>query len=207
MLASITPLGERGRQAHWGVTITAFALGAAGAGALAGAGAGAVGEIASRALAGGGAARASDALGAHSRLAVLAVGLLAAIMLDAGARPVPGPRRQVDERWLDDYRGWVYGLGFGAQLGLGVTTVVTSAATYVALLAALLTADPLRGAVIVGCYGAIRGLTPLAAAGVRAPGQLLLMHRRLDRGRGATDRACMLVLVAIFALAVAGTLA
>ena len=58
---------------------------------------------------------------------------------------VPGPRRQVNERWLDEYRGWVYGLGFGAQLGLGVTTIVTSAATYVALFAALLSGTPAAG--------------------------------------------------------------
>ena len=37
MLASITPLGERGRQAHWVVTVTAFMIGAAGAGMLVGA--------------------------------------------------------------------------------------------------------------------------------------------------------------------------
>ncbi len=195
MLASITPLGERGRQARWGITVTAFALGATGAGVLAGGLAGALGAIA------------FGMLGAHPRLAVLAAALLAAIVLDAGAHSIPGPRRQVNERWLDEYRSWVYGLGYGAQLGLGVTTVVTSAATYVALLAAVLTADPLRGALVAGCYGAIRGLTPLAAACVRAPDQLLLLHARLARARAATDRAGLLVLVALFALAVAGSVA
>ena len=45
----------------------------------------------------------------------------------------------------DEFRGWVYGLGYGAQLGLGVSTVVSSAATYVALLAALLCATPRPG--------------------------------------------------------------
>ena len=43
MLASITPLGERGRQSTWAVTVTAFALGASAAGAGAGAALGALG--------------------------------------------------------------------------------------------------------------------------------------------------------------------
>ena len=33
--------------------------------------------------------------------------------------------------WLGRYRSWVYGLGFGVQLGAGVTTVVVSSAVYV----------------------------------------------------------------------------
>ncbi len=77
----------------------------------------------------------------------------------------------------------MYGAGYGAQLGLGVTTVVSSAATYVALLAALLTASAPAGAIVLGCYGAVRGLTPLAAAGVRSQRRLLEFHRRLARWR------------------------
>jgi hypothetical protein len=56
-------------------------------------------------------------------------GALVALALDLSPRPVPGPRRQVDDRWRDQYRGWVYGLGYGVQLGVGVTTIVSSAAT------------------------------------------------------------------------------
>jgi len=186
MLASITPLGERGRRGHWGITITAFVLGATGAGMTSGALAGGLGLLEPQA-----------------RLAILAAGVMVAIVLDVRARRVPGPRRQVDERWLEEYRGWVYGLGYGAQLGLGVTTVVTSAATYVALLAAVLTANPHRGTLVVGCYGAIRGLTLIAGAGVRNPDQLLSLHARLARAQAPTSRVGLLVLVAIFALAVA----
>jgi len=168
MLASITPLGERGRRSNWRVTVSAFLLAATAAGAAAGALLGALGAV---------------ALPAHPRLAVLLVAIAVALVLDGLPRSVPGPRRQVDERWLDEYRGWVYGAGYGAQLGLGVTTVVSSAATYVALLAAFLTASAPAGAVILGCYGALRGLTPLAAAGVRSERQLLAFHRGLARWR------------------------
>jgi MFS family permease len=169
MLASITPLGERGRHSRWGVTVGAFLLGATAAGTGAGAALGTLGGLVL-------------ADGWRTRLAVLAGALALAIAVDVSGR-VPGPRRQVDERWLDRYRGWVYGIGYGSQLGLAVTTVVSSAATYVALLTAFLVGRPGLGAVIVGAYGAVRGLTPLATAGVRNQGQLLLFHRTLSRWR------------------------
>ncbi len=167
MLASITPLGERGRRSTWGVTVAAFALGAIGAGAGAGAVLGALG---------------SALTPAGGRPAAVVGLLAAAVALDLLAPAVPGPRRQVNERWLDEYRGWVYGLGYGVQLGLGVTTIVSSAALYAALGAAFL-AGPAGGAVIVGCFGAVRGLTPLAAARVRTPGELMALHRGLERWR------------------------
>jgi hypothetical protein len=172
MLGSITPLGERGRNATWGITVTAFVIGATAAGAVLGA-----------ALAKVGATLMPASVGAQVRLLAVAAAVALALGLDAVARTVPGPRRQVNERWLDEYRGWVYGLGYGAQLGVGVTTVVSSAATYVALLAALLVAQPGAGALILGCFGAIRGLTLLAGARIRTPPQLLSMHRALARWR------------------------
>jgi hypothetical protein len=191
MLASITPLGERGRRSTWGVTVTAFALGATAAGAGAGAMLGALGNA---------------FLPAGGRLAAIVGLLAAALALDLLAPAVPGPRRQVNERWLDEYRGWVYGLGYGAQLGVGVTTIVTSATTYAALGAAFL-AGPVGGAVIVGCFGAVRGLTPLAAAGVRTPGQLMAVHRGLERWRTPVHRGATALLggLCLVALALAVT--
>src|ERR1700722_14365272 len=180
MLASITPLGERGRHGHWTITVTAFLIGAL---------AGAAGSVS---VAG---------LSAGTRVAALAAALLVAAVLDAGPATGPGPRRQVDERWLQRYRGWVYGLGYGAQLGVGVATVVTSAATYVALLAAFLSAGVAGGALIVGSYGAIRGLPPLLAAHVRSPEQLLALHAGLRRARSSTARASVVLLGAALVLA------
>jgi hypothetical protein len=193
MLASITPLGERGRHRSWSVTVTAFLLGSAAAGALLGALIGAVGALLIPASA-----------GSQPRLAALALAALAALALDASGT-VPGPARQVNERWLDEYRGWVYGAGFGAQLGAGVFTVVTSAATYVALLAALISGGSARGAAVVGAYGVIRGLTPLAAARVRSPGQLLALHRALGRSRALSARGGLLVLTAVLVVSVVGS--
>jgi hypothetical protein len=196
MLSSITPLGERGRGSIWAVTVSAFAFGATLTGAAAGFAAGGFGALILPA-----------AVGTRGRLAVLALALAAAALLDGLRGAAPGPDRQVNERWLDEYRGWVYGLGYGAQLGLGVTTVVSSAGTYVALLAALLTRDPLAGAAIAGSYGAIRGLTPLAAARVRTPRQLFALHAGLTRWSGRARWLGVAGLAASSLLAVCGALA
>jgi hypothetical protein len=167
--------------------VTAFALGAIAAGAGAGAAPGAVGDILTP---------------AGGRPAAVVGVLAVAFALDLLAPAVPGPRRQVNERWLDEYRGWVYGLGYGVQLGLGVTTIVSSAALYAALGAAFL-AGPAGGAVIVGCFGGVRGLTPLAAARVRTPGQLMAVHRTLDRWRPRVRRSSIALLGALCLVALA----
>jgi hypothetical protein len=204
MLASITPLGERGRGSSWAVTVTAFALGATLGGVLIGALAGAFGGAVAGAL-GAGAAPGPGAL--HLRLGVLAGALLLAGLLDARAHGAPGPRRQVNERWLDEYRGWVYGLGFGAQLGLGVTTVITSAATYAALLAAALSGSAAGGALIGAVFGLLRGVTPLAAARVRTPRELLALHHAMARWRAASRWAAVALLIAAAGAALAGSVA
>ena len=188
MLASITPLGERGRRSNWWVTVTAFLIGATAAAAVAGAALGALGSV---------------ALPARPRLPVLLAAIGVAIVLDGLPLGVPGPRRQVDERWLDRYRGWVYGAGYGAQLGVGVTTIVSSAATYVTLVAAFLTMSAPAGAVVLGCFGAVRGLTPLAAAGVRSQRQLLEFHRALARWRAVARWGPMAILAGMLVLAIA----
>jgi hypothetical protein len=189
MLASITPLGERGRHSRWSVTVAAFLIGATAAGAALGALLGAVGSV----LVGG--------LDAHLRLAVFAVLAGGALVLELSPVSVPGPRRQVDSRWLDEYRGWVYGAGYGAQLGVGVVTIVSSAATYLALAAALLSASVTSGALIVGLFGAARGLQPLAAGGVRRPEQLLALHDRLRGWRRHMHVLAVVPLLVVAALA------
>jgi hypothetical protein len=189
MLASITPLGERGRQSRWSVTVAAFLIAATAAAAALGTLLGAVGSV----LIGG--------LDAHVRLAVFAAIAAGALVLELAPVTVPGPRRQVDSRWLDEYRGWVYGAGYGAQLGLGVATIVSSAATYLALAAALLSASATSGALIVGLFGATRGLQPLAAAGVRRPEQLLALHNRLRGWRRHLPALVAAPLLVVAALA------
>src|SRR5690349_7970245 len=154
MLASITPLGERARRSHWATTTSFYLLGSTAAGAAGGALAGSLGSL----LVAG--------LSLEARLAIVAGVLAPRLVVELVRGAVPGPRRQVNERWLDQYRGWVYGLGFGAQLGAGVTTVVVSSAVYAVWLAALASAHPLTGLLIGGAAGALRGATVLAGVTV-----------------------------------------
>ena len=166
MLGSITPLGERSRGRRWGVTVTAFTLAATAAGALAGAVLGAAGGLA----------------GAHAgtRAWLLGVAVAAALVVDIvpGVHP-PGPRRQVNEEWLHRYRGWAYGAGFGLQLGLGVTTIVSTAAVYATAAAAVLAGTATAGAAVGAAFGAARAATLLAGGRVREPRALAALDRRL----------------------------
>lgn len=175
MLSSITPLGERGKGNRFGVTATAFVAGALLGGVSTGALFGAVGLLVDRAL--------SD---------VVAVGTLAVVALVAAVhertgRRLPSIPRQVNEDWLNEYRGWVYGAGFGFQLGAGVLTFVTSAAVYVTLAATVLVGH-LGAAIGIGAlFGLTRGLSLVPARRIHRPGDLVSFHRRLQ-GSAATVR-------------------
>jgi hypothetical protein len=169
MLASITPLGERARRSNWATTTVFYLGGSVAAGAALGVLAGLLGS----------AVFAGVAVGV--RLMVVAAALGAGIAWELARGSVPGPRRQVNEQWLDRYRGWVYGLGFGAQLGAGVTTIVVSSSVYGVWLAALASGKPGTGLVIGICAGAFRGATVLASARVVTPQRLVILHQRLAR--------------------------
>ena len=41
-----------------------------------------------------------------------------------GGFRLPVHYRQVNERWLDQFRPWVYGAGFGWQIGAGLATYI-----------------------------------------------------------------------------------
>ena len=165
MLSSITPLGERGRHNRFGVTATAFVVGAIVGGTTLGALCGWVGSWL------------PERSSAVDALLVVALAIAGAVL---DATLVPTIKRQVNEDWLNRYRGWVYGLGFGAQLGFGVVTVVTSAATYVAFALAVLTGSVAAGAAIGSTFGALRGLSLLLVKDVDSPGELRTFHHRLD---------------------------
>jgi hypothetical protein len=184
MLSSITPLGERGKGNRWWVTATAHVVGSVAGGAVLGLVGGLVG-LAVGALVGPGAAT-----------AVLAVACFAAAVFDSAGRRPPSWHRQVDEQWLQAYRGWVYGAGFGFQLGLGVVTIITSAATWVVVLATVLV-DSVPAAVVIGAtFGLARGAVLLAARSVTTPASLTALHRSVEAGAPAARTATIVTLVA-----------
>ena len=195
MLGSITPLGERGHARRWSSTVAYYLVGSLAGGALIG---GLLG------LVGAGAADAGLRLSGTTVLLVLAALCLAGIGLDlrvAGLR-LPTVHRQVNEDWLARYRGWVIGVGFGAQLGLGVVTIVTTATVYVALAAALLSGSFTAGLAIGGVFGLVRALPLLAARRVDTPPRLRAQHQRLARWEPRAHRSAVLVQAATVLVAV-----
>ena len=190
MLGSITPLGERSRGRRWGVTVTAFALAATAAGAGLGAVLGAAGGLVE--------------LSPTARIGLVAAAVAVAVIVDlVPGLPAPGPRRQVNEAWLHRYRGWVYGAGFGLQLGLGITTIVSTAAVYATGAAAFLAASAAAGALVGAAFGLARAATLLAAGRVDEPGALATLDRRLRAWERPARVAALVAEAALIALAVA----
>ena len=162
MLTSISPLGERARGNRWWLTVGWLSLGAVVGGAVVGVALGAAGQFLAGSLSDG------------ARLAVLAGACAAAAAWDMSGRGLPG-RRQVNEDWLVAYRSWVYGAGFGLQLGAAVATVVNTALVPLFMLAALLAGDITAGLAIGAAFGAARG----ASMAAEQPGA---HHRRSATG-------------------------
>lgn len=173
MLSSIHPLGERARNNRWGFTVVSYVLGSAAAGALLGAILGSIGYALVSVL----------HLSGRWALPLVAFAGIFGAVLDLGWARLGVPSlwpRQVNDRWLTTYRGWVYGAGFGFQLGLGMATFVTTAAVYATWLVALLSASPSTGLVIGAAFGIARAATVFAVARVHDPAGLRRAHGRLQ---------------------------
>ncbi|HEY7719135.1 MAG TPA: sulfite exporter TauE/SafE family protein [Pedococcus sp.] len=178
MLSSISPLGERARASRWWVTTAAYLLGSLAGGLALGLLAGSLGSLLPAAWRGS-----APALGLAAALLLLGLWL----DLRSGGHGVPSWRRQVDEQWLGRYRGWVYGVGFGAQLGFGLVTIVTSTTTYAAVLLAVLSGSPAAGLAIGGVFGLVRALPSVLLAGVHTPQQLHRVFSRVEQWTKPTD--------------------
>jgi hypothetical protein len=195
MLSSISPLGERARNSRWWLTTTAYVVGSVTGGLALGALAALVGSLVPESW------RSSPwVLGAVALLLALGV------VVDArsGGHGVPSWRRQVDVRWLDAYRGWVMGLGFGTQLGFGLVTIVTSTTTYAVVLFAALSGNVAVGLAIGGAFGLVRALPVPFSAGVRDREALHMLFARLDSWARPADLAARVALAGA-ATAVAAT--
>jgi len=185
MLSSISPLGERARNSRWWLTTTAYLLGSLAGGLTLGGLAGLVGSLVP-----------SSWRTAPVTLVACAVALLLGLAIDlrAGGHGVPSWRRQVDVGWLEKYRGWVMGLGFGAQLGFGLVTIITSTTTYAAVLLAALSGQVGAGLAIGGAFGMVRALPSLLMAGVRDRQDLHRVFARVERWAVPARFAAMVAL-------------
>jgi hypothetical protein len=174
MLSTITPLAERARGHRWGATASWFVAGSVVGGATLG-------------LCVAGLAAGVGRLGLPGTTSA-AVACGAALIVAASDAGVGGFRlpihgRQVNERWLDRFRPWVYGSGFGWQIGTGVTTYIKTSAVYLMVILCALTGRPWAALAVCTGFGRVRGLAGLLAHGITSPAALADFHRRfMDRG-------------------------
>ncbi len=184
MLSTITPVSERAKGNSYRSTTAWFVLGATVGGATLGA--------AMAVLAMG-----VQSLGLAPRVTLeLAFGAaVIAVLSDAGIRgiKVPVHRRQVNERWLDHYRPWVYGAGFGWQIGAGVVTYITTAAVYLLVILGALSAHPLVGLAAGTAFGLLRGLAVLLTRRVTTPSELRAFHRGFHRAGPLVGRVTVVI--------------
>src|SRR4051795_13514814 len=197
MLSQLTPVGEASRGYRYRTTAAWFVLGAVVGGATLGA--------VMAALAAG-----VSALGATSTTVLgIAAGLAGlGAALDSGVLGVMPPffKRQVNEYWLSKYRAWVYGSGFGWQIGAGVTTYIMTAAVFLTIAFGALTAGPVAALALGVLFGLARGLAVLLTARSRSTAELFALHRGFDALGESVRRGVIVVqlAVAVVAAGVAG---
>ena len=169
MLSSITPLAEQGRGHRYRTTARWFVAGSVVGGAS-------LGLLTALLALGLGAA-------GFSSTTLLALALVACLL--AAASDVPGVgfrlpvhHRQVNERWLDQFRPWVYGAGFGWQIGAGVVTYIKTSAIYLMIALAVLTGDPRLALGVGALFGLVRGLAVFLGRHITNSTELADFHRR-----------------------------
>jgi hypothetical protein len=198
MLSVITPLQEQGRGNRFRTTAIWFVVGATIGGATLGGLIGALAAIGAR-------------VGISLTLALLITSLAALIGVISDGKllgfQLPGHDRQVNERWLDQYRSWVYGSGFGWQIGVGLATYIMTSGLYLLILIGALGAS-FSSALIMGTvFGAVRGLAVFAAGHVTSRAALNELHRRFEKWRQPVRRLMIAVIggVGIVAGLLSGT--
>jgi hypothetical protein len=194
MLSQITPVGEASRGYRYRTTAAWYIVGAVAGGATLG-------------VLMAGLAAVVSGLGADSTvlLAIAAGAAVLGAVIDSGVLGIAPPflKRQVNEYWLSKYRAWVYGSGFGWQIGAGITTYVMTAAVFVTIAYGALTAGPVAALALGVWFGLARGLAVLLTARSRTTSDLFALHRRFD-ALGEPVRRAVVVVQLVVAVAAAG---
>jgi hypothetical protein len=168
--AQIHPLGEASRGNNWGVTMAAFTLSSMVAG---GSLTGVLGLLGSSVIVTG-----------PTPIWITVITATAAGALDLSPLRPWTPKRQVNEDWIRRYRGWVYGAGFGVQLGLGFTVFVMSWGYWAMLAIAFLSGSFVIGVALGAAFGFGRGLLLLLSRSNTTPERLADFHRRMASAKG-----------------------
>jgi hypothetical protein len=171
MLSQLNPLAEGSRGQRFRITATWFVLGALVGAAMLGA-----------AMAGLAAAVEGADLTLDAALGIAGAVALVGAAVDARLLPWSPPfiRRQVNETWLPHYRGWVYGFGFGWQIGTGLTTYVMTAAVFGMIVLGALVASPWTAFGIAMAFGVVRGAAVFITDRCTTFERLAAFHRRFD---------------------------
>lgn len=170
----MNPLVLRARNGRWWTTTAAYIASSIVGGAIAGWLLAALGAV----------LRAhTNELSWATDVAVLGICGLVGALVDAGigGLRLPTIGRQVNEEWRYRYRNWIYAIGYGFQIGLGFTTIVTTAAVYATFVAAFLLASPMLGLVVGAWFGLARSASVLTVGRVRTIGQFESIEAGLNR--------------------------
>ncbi len=204
MLATVTPLAEQARGHRYRTTAAWFIAGGTVGGATLGL------ALAALAL---GVRATSPSTDALAVVACAAAVLAVASDTRLGGFHLPFHSRQVNGRWLDQFRPWVYGAGFGWQIGAGLVTSIKTAALSLMIVLAVLTASPARALAIGVLFGLVRGLAVLLGRGITSPTTLASFHRRFTAAAPvvlavvvACELAAAVASAAVFSLWVAAAL-
>ncbi|HEX4217235.1 MAG TPA: hypothetical protein VHZ02_02600 [Acidimicrobiales bacterium] len=191
MLSTITPIGEQARGARFATSATWFVVGGVAGGAT-------LGGVLALVAAGVGAL--------HLTAGTIGVVACVAALVAAGSDSrlagvqVPIHRRQVNEVWLDRFRPWVYGAGFGWQIGSGLVTYIMTAAVYLVAVLAVMTGNPWAALGVGILFGTVRGLAVLLGRVITTPARLASFHRRFAELEPVSRRIIVVMEVAVAAV-------
>ncbi|MFT7473447.1 MAG: hypothetical protein ACI81L_000362 [Verrucomicrobiales bacterium] len=196
MLSSIHPFGERSRNNSFRRTASAHIAGGALGGLTLGAVVGSLGWLVTTLLSPSNQVRTIIVMGAA----------LIALALEATnrERSLPTRTRQVNENWIQSYRGWVYGSGFGAELGFGISTIITTSLVHLLVIAMLLVGSLPESLLLGAAFGTARSATVLAARKIDSPERLRLFHQQLHSLRSRSRSAAVAALALASAVGLAG---
>jgi hypothetical protein len=122
-----------------------------------------------------------------------------------GGLRLPIHHRQVNERWLDQFRPWVYGAGFGWQIGTGLATYIVTAAVYLMILLSALIGNPWAAIALGVLFGLVRGLSVCLGRRITNSETLRTFHLHFQQ-LGPTVRRATVALELAVVVVFAGTL-
>ncbi len=198
MVETISPVVHGGR-ARWLGTLALHTFGATGTAALFGAALGRIGGVL------GAPWQRSGLLALATVAALYALGALTPLRV-----PVPQLRRQVPDWWRTFFGRSFAAVLYGAGLGIGFLTYLSTGTLVVVAFAATASGRPAIGAAIVGPFGLVRGLSAVVSWRSVTQEQSRALVDRLVAGPGSARRIAngvALVLIALAAVAASARVA